>query len=136
MPGNGKGHGDPPPRLRLRKLKRFGSSVWEQLKALITKKEEEGRRREHPRSKWHESRKKRKRCRRKSSSAGAPKRSHTEIIGRRPHAGSDARPVELATPRLPWWEIEHWEDVYDETRLWGDLTQEEMQVLKTLLGRS
>jgi len=58
------------------------------------------------------------------------------MIGRHPHAGSDARPVELATPRLPWWEIEHWEDVYDETRLWGDLTQEEMQVLKTLLGRS
>jgi hypothetical protein len=32
-----------------------------------------------------------------------------------------------------WWEIEHWEDIWDEDLFWGDVSADLRQRLKELL---
>ena len=47
----------------------------------------------------------------------------------------DHRCLEIYHKRSPWWEIEHWDEIYDERRSWGDLSREDQRELNKLLGR-
>jgi hypothetical protein len=52
-----------------------------------------------------------------------------------PNATMKARPSDIEIParRGAWWEIERWDEVYDEDRLWGDLGPEAQRQLTELL---
>ena len=47
----------------------------------------------------------------------------------------DHRCLEISYRRLDWWEIEHWGDIYDESRLWGDLSHQDQKKLNKLRRR-
>jgi hypothetical protein len=40
--------------------------------------------------------------------------------------------LELPLPLLLWWEIEHWEDVWDEDLFWGEISADLRQRLKEI----
>ena len=45
------------------------------------------------------------------------------------------RCLEISNRRLDWWEIEHWDEIYDERHSWGDLSREDQRELNKLLGK-
>ena len=47
----------------------------------------------------------------------------------------DRRCLDIFQRRLPWWEIEHWGEIYDERCSWGDLSREGQRALNKLLGK-
>lgn len=47
----------------------------------------------------------------------------------------DRRCLEISPRRFPWWEVEHWGEIYDERRSWGDLSREGQRALNKLLGK-
>jgi len=47
----------------------------------------------------------------------------------------DPRCLEIDPPEPTWWELEHWDEIYDERRWWGDLNRETKRDLRKLLGK-
>lgn len=47
----------------------------------------------------------------------------------------DRRCLEISQRRFPWWEVEHWGEIFDERRSWGDLSLEDQRALNKLLGK-
>jgi len=122
LSGNRKGHRDPPGgELRLRKLLCFGAQTWRLLRQLSA-----GRRRGERR--WGRPRPGVRKERREG--AGIRRRpDDTQII----RATEDRSLLEMPLPITLWWEIEHWEDVWDEDLFWGDVSADLRQRLKELL---
>ena len=106
--------------MRLRKLLCFGSETWRLLRHLSTGRWRGERRRGQPRSGV-----------RKEQRQGAAIRRRPddfEVI----RANADRSLFELPLPLLLWWEIEHWEDVWDEDRFWGEISADLRQRLKEI----
>ena len=47
----------------------------------------------------------------------------------------DHRCLEISQRRLRWWETEHWGEIHDERRCWGDLSRDGQRNLRKLLGK-
>jgi hypothetical protein len=47
----------------------------------------------------------------------------------------DRRCLEIESPEPTWWEQEHWDEIYDERRSWGDLSREARRELRKLLRK-
>ena len=43
--------------------------------------------------------------------------------------------LQITEDRHPWWEKEHWGELLDERKLWGDITRESQRKLTKLKGR-
>jgi hypothetical protein len=107
--------------MRVRKLLCFGAETWRLLRHLSA-----GRRRGERR--WGQPRLGARKERREG--AGIRRRpGDSEII----RANADRSLFELPLPIPIWWEIDHWEDVWDEDLFWEDVTAEIRQRLKELL---
>ncbi len=52
-----------------------------------------------------------------------------------PLAEEDHRCLEIELFDPAWWELEHWDEIYDERRSWSDLSREDQRALKRLLGK-
>ncbi len=42
--------------------------------------------------------------------------------------------LDIHYSRRPWWEKQHWNDILNEQRCWGELSRENQKKLKQLLG--
>ena len=49
-------------------------------------------------------------------------------------APSTSLGIELPEELLSWWEMERWDEIFDERVLWGDLSPEGKRTLRKLLG--
>jgi hypothetical protein len=110
--GNRKGHGDPP----LRKLLCFGEEVWRDLRGVLGREVRggDGRRRR----------------------PAVPEAVCIDLEGR--EEGSEGPgasiEIELSEELFSWWEVERWDEIYEERLLWGDLSHEGKRILRKLLG--
>jgi hypothetical protein len=121
--GNGKRHGDPPlGAVRPRKLRCFGVATWKRLKQLTS---------QGARAKQRQKSESRPETDLRDRRSG----KHRSVERTDPNARSRAAALELPEPRRGWWEIEHWDAIYDEERLWGELSLDHQRELKTLLGK-
>lgn len=97
--GNRKGHGDPP--LCLKKLLCFGEGVWGKLRGVVEKERWGGDVRRPARL----------------------KRDHTMRVAEEVESlKEDRRCLDIYQRRIPWWEAEHWGEIFDERRSWGELS--------------
>jgi hypothetical protein len=98
----------------LKKLLCFGERVWGELRGVV---EKEG---------W-------------GGAVRRPACSKQDHNVRVPEDGEnleeDRRCLEIFQRRFPWWEVEHWGEIFDERRLWGDLSREDQRALNRLLGK-
>ena len=67
--------------------------------------------------------------------AALPFYQDEEVFEDGEHFPEDHRCLEIALNRLPWWEVQHWNEIYNETCSWGDLNCEDQRTLRKLLGR-
>jgi hypothetical protein len=102
------------PSLCLKKILCLGERVWEELREVVEKEGWGG-------DVWQP--------------AALPVYEDEEGIEDGEPFPEDHRCLEIALHRLPWWEVEHWEEIHDETRCWGDLSREDQRTLRKLLGR-
>ena len=42
--------------------------------------------------------------------------------------------LQISQTRLPWWERENWQDVWDEAKGWGELSQSAQRELTRMIG--
>ena len=112
--GNRKGEGDP--LLCLKKLLCFGEGVWEVLLGVVGKE------------RWGGD----VRVRRPASFQLGQDDEVPEESG---NVEGDHRCLDITQRQLLWWEVEHWDEIYDERRSWGDLSRESQRNLTKLLGR-
>ena len=42
--------------------------------------------------------------------------------------------IDLPEELISWWEVERWEEIFDERLLWGDLSHEGKRTLRKLLS--
>ena len=112
LSGNRKGQGDP--LLFVKKLLCFGEGVWEELRGVV---EEEGWGGDvsQPAALWR-----------------IQDEQRAEDEG--DLAEEDHRCLEIDHPEPTWWDLEHWNEIYDERRCWGDLSRESQRYLRKLLG--
>lgn len=98
----------------MKKLLCFGERVWEELRGVVEKEGWGGDVR-RPAALW---------------------RSQDEQLTKnKEHLVEDGRCLEIDPPEPTWWEREHWNEIYDERRSWGDLSREAQRDLRKLLGK-
>jgi hypothetical protein len=98
----------------LKKLLCFGERVWEELRGVVAK------------GGWGRA-VRRPTCPRLDQDEGtAEERESVE---------ADCRCLEISQGRMPWWEVQHWDEIYEERRSWSDLSPEDQRTLRKLLGR-
>jgi len=107
--------------VRVRKLLCFGAETWRLLRHLSAGRSRGERRLGQPRPGVRKERR---------GGAGIHQRpDNTQII----RANVDRSLLEVPLPIPLWWEIDHWEEVWDEDLFWGDVSADLRQRLKELL---
>ena len=107
--------------MRVRKLLCFGSETWRLLRHLCAGRWREERRWGQPRPDVRNERRKGAALRRRPG--------ESEIV----RAMEVRSLLEVPVPIPTWWEIEHWEEVWDEDRFWEEISADLRQRLKELL---
>jgi hypothetical protein len=107
--------------VRVRKLLCFGVETWRLLRHLSAGRRRGQRRWEQPGPDV--------RNERRGGAAIRRRPNDTTII----RAAEDHSLLEMPLPVPLWWEIEHWEDVWDEDLFWEELPAEVRQRLKEIL---
>jgi len=107
--------------VRVRKLLCFGADTWRLLRHLSAGRLRGERRWGLPRPGVRKERWERAGIR--------PRPGDTETI----RAKEDRSLLEMPPPITLWWDIEHWEEVWDEDLFWGDVSADLRQRLKELL---
>ena len=110
--GNRNRHGGPP--LCLKKLLCFGKGVWQELRG-VAAKEGWGGEVQRP--------------------AVFERRPKKRISKGEEYPLDDYRCLEIESPEPTWWEQEHWDEIYDERRSWGDMSRETQRELRKLFGK-
>jgi hypothetical protein len=98
----------------LKKLLCFGERVWERLRGVM---EKEG---------WGGDV-----CRQ----AELPRCPDGRVSENEEPLPEDHHCLEIKSPEPTWWEREHWDEIYDERHLWGDLSCDALRELSKLLGK-
>lgn len=124
MPGNGKGHGDPPEGFRLRRLLCCSPAVWRELRELVR-----GQEKGLPAGGCSE-----------SSDAAKVLPEAPEELEISSEEGMQledryAMGIEILNSPKPSWMDAPWSKILDHQDLWEDPSPEVQRVLKKLLGR-
>jgi hypothetical protein len=98
----------------LKKLLCFGEGVWWELRGVVTKEGWIGDVRRQP-TLWRD--------------------PHGRVSKSEEPLPEDHRCLEIESPEPTWWELEHWDEIYDDRHWWGDLSRETQRELSKLLGK-
>lgn len=98
----------------MKKLLCFGERLWEELRGVVEKEGWGGDVRQP---------------------AFLKRDQEMRVAEEREFLEEDRRCLDIFQRRFPWWEVEHWGEIYDERRSWGDLSREAKRELRKLLGK-